>query len=222
MKKVHKRYHLGQREVVALNGVDLDIEPGEFVAIVGPSGSGKSTLLHLMGGLDRPDEGVVVVDGVEISRMDEESLATFRNEVVGFVFQDFYLQAHLSALENVELPLKIRKMARGERKERALEALGAVGMAARADHMPSQLSGGERQRVAIARALVVRPRMLLADEPTGNLDSKTGAAILEIIERINRDGMTVVVVTHDMAVAAMARRRIHIKDGRIAKEERCE
>jgi len=217
---VRKCYHLGQKKVVAVDGVDLLIEHGEFVAIVGPSGSGKSTLLHLMGGLDRPDEGAVYVDGSDISAMTDEELADFRNRVVGFVFQDFYLQPYLSAVENVELPLKIRGVPRRKRRALALESLAAVGMAERAAHMPSQLSGGERQRVAIARALITKPRLLLADEPTGNLDSKTGAQILEIIERINAEGVTVVVVTHDAAVAARSRRRLHILDGRVAKEER--
>lgn len=217
---MRKCYHLGQKKVVAVDGVDLLIEHGEFVAIVGPSGSGKSTLLHLMGGLDRPDEGAVYVDGSDISAMTDEELADFRNRVVGFVFQDFYLQPYLSAVENVELPLKIRGVPRRKRRALALESLAAVGMAERAAHMPNQLSGGERQRVAIARALITKPRLLLADEPTGNLDSKTGAQILEIIERINAEGVTVVVVTHDAAVAARSRRRLHILDGRVAKEER--
>jgi len=205
---------------VAVDGVDLLIDRGEFVAIVGPSGSGKSTLLHLMGGLDRPDEGTVFVDEDNISAMSNEKLADFRNRVVGFVFQDFYLQPYLSAVENVELPLKIRGVPRSERRTLALEALEAVAMAERAKHIPSQLSGGERQRVAIARALITKPRVLLADEPTGNLDSKTGAQILEIIERINTEGVTVVVVTHDAAVAARTKRRLYIVDGRVAKEER--
>ena len=220
MKKVRKCYHLGQRKVVAVDGVDLLIESGEFVAIVGPSGSGKSTLLHLMGGLDRSDEGAVFVDGSDISAMTDEELADFRNRVVGFVFQDFYLQPYLSAAENVELPLKIRGVPRRKRRALATEALAAVGMTQRAAHMPSQLSGGERQRVAIARALITKPRLLLADEPTGNLDSKTGAQILEIIERINAEGVTVVVVTHDTAVAACSKRCLHILDGRVVKEER--
>ncbi len=217
---MRKCYHLGQKEVVAVDGVDLLIDRGEFVAIVGPSGSGKSTLLHLMGGLDRPDEGTVFVDEDNISAMSNEKLADFRNRVVGFVFQDFYLQPYLSAVENVELPLKIRGVPRSERRALALEALEAVAMAERAKHIPSQLSGGERQRVAIARALITKPRVLLADEPTGNLDSKTGAQILEIIERINTEGVTVVVVTHDAAVAARTKRRLYIVDGRVAKEER--
>jgi len=205
---------------VAVDGVDLLIDREEFVAIVGPSGSGKSTLLHIMGGLDRPDEGAVFVDGDKISAMGDEELADFRNRIVGFVFQDFYLQPYLSAVENVELPLKIRGVPRRERRALALEALEAVAMEERARHIPSRLSGGERQRVAIARALVTKPRLLLADEPTGNLDSKTGAQILEIIERINAEGVTVVVVTHDTAVAARTKRRLYIVDGRVAKEER--
>lgn len=202
-----------------MNGIDLEIESGEFLAIVGPSGSGKSTLLHLMGGLDRPDEGTVFVDGVAISEMDDEELADFRNRVVGFVFQAFYLQAHLTALENVELPLKIRGIGRRERRRRALSTLEAVGMVDRAEHLPGELSGGERQRVAIARALVAGPRLLLADEPTGNLDTKSGAQIVEIIERINdENGVTVVVVTHDMMVARRAKRCIRIIDGTITEE----
>ena len=217
---MRKCYHLGQKKVVAVDSVDLVIDRGEFVAIVGPSGSGKSTLLHLMGGLDRPDDGAVFVDGKKISAMGDEELADFRNRVVGFVFQDFYLQPYLSAAENVELPLKIRGVPRRERRALALEALEAVAMVERARHMPSQLSGGERQRVAIARALITKPRLLLADEPTGNLDSKTGAQILEIVERINTEGVTVVVVTHDAAVAARTKRRLYIVDGRVAKEER--
>ena len=204
---------------MAVDGVDLLIDRGEFVAIVGPSGSGKSTLLHLMGGLDRPDEGTVFVDEDNISAMSNEKLADFRNRVVGFVFQDFYLQPYLSAVENVELPLKIRGVPRSERRALALEALEAVAMAERARHIPSRLSGGERQRVAIARALITKPRLLLADEPTGNLDSKTGAQILGIIERINTEGVTVVVVTHDAAVAASTKRCLHIVDGKVAKEE---
>ncbi|WP_068920738.1 ABC transporter ATP-binding protein [Planobispora rosea] len=202
--------------VDALRGVDLRIEPGEFVAIVGPSGSGKSTLMHLLGCLDRPTSGILRVDGVDVSTLSDTHLAELRNRAVGFVFQSFHLLARTAALDNVALPLVYRGLPRAERRRRAREALESVGLGHRIGHRPSQMSGGEQQRVAIARALVGDPRVVLADEPTGNLDTRNGAEVMAILDRLNAErGVGVVLVTHDSEVAARARRQIHVRDGLI-------
>ncbi len=221
LEDVHKVYRTGAVEVHALRGISLQIERGEFVALVGASGSGKSTLMNLLGLLDRVTSGVYRFDGQDVSRYSKRALAHLRNRKLGFVFQGFNLLKRQTAVENVELPLVYAGVRARERRTRALELLKVVGLAERADHRPSQLSGGQQQRVAIARALVNRPQVLLADEPTGNLDSATGAEILAEFTRLNvEQGQTIVLVTHDNAIAACAKRRITVKDGRIANDER--
>ena len=218
---LYKSYRMGEAEVSVLKGVDLGVKKGEFVAVVGASGSGKSTLLHILGALDRPDRGVVSFEGRNLSRMGERELNKFRNKMVGFIFQFYHLLDELSVLENVFLPamasksvlgwLGSRKWAKG----RAKELLGELGLSERANHKPYQLSGGERQRVAIGRALMNEPRVLLADEPTGNLDSATGNGILSVFEKLNKAGQTIVMVTHDERIAQKAGRIITLADGRI-------
>src|SRR5262249_5758031 len=194
------------------------IADGESLAILGPSGSGKSTLMHLLGGLDTPTSGTIEVDGSKLGELDETSLARYRNEKVGFVFQSFHLQPHLTAEENVELPLKLRGVLKRERREAARARLAEVGLSDRADHRPTELSGGQRQRVSIARALAGSPRLLLADEPTGNLDTKTGSEIVELFLRLNREkGLTVVVVTHNPDLAKLMGRSIALRDGKIVE-----
>jgi putative ABC transport system ATP-binding protein len=216
-----KSYTQGTAEVIALAGVSLDIARGEFAAIMGPSGSGKSTLLHLIGGLDRPSAGDVLVDGKIISQMDDDAVTLFRREKIGFIFQFFNLLPTLTGIENVALPLVLDGRSEPEAEARAERMLARVGLAARRDHLPEQLSGGEIQRLAIARALVFDPPILLADEPTGNLDSKTGAAVLETIRQINREGgATVVMVTHDRDAAARTDRIVRLRDGRLEEEGR--
>jgi putative ABC transport system ATP-binding protein len=218
---VQKSYTQGGSEVIALAGVSLQIGRGEFVAVMGPSGSGKSTLLHLIGGLDRPSAGDVVVDGKVISQMDDDAVTLFRRTKIGFIFQFFNLLPTLTGIENVALPLVLDGKSEREAEARADGLLARVGLAARRDHLPEELSGGEIQRLAIARALVFNPPILLADEPTGNLDSKNGAAILETIRAINREaGCTVVMVTHDRDAAARTDRVIHLRDGRLEEERR--
>ena len=213
---VRRSYQLDGLAVEALRGVTLRIDPGEYVAIIGPSGSGKSTLMHLFGCLDRPTAGVLRVGGRDVDRMSDTELAELRNHTIGFVFQAFQLLARTSAVENVALPLVYRGVRRAERRRRAIEALEAVGLGHRLAHRPGQLSGGEQQRVAIARALVADPAVLLADEPTGNLDTRSGEEVLGILGRLNAErGVAVVVVTHDADVAAQARRRIYVRDGLI-------
>ena len=216
-EKLTKVFRMGAEDLVVLKDVDLEIAKGEYVAIMGPSGRGKSTLMNLIGCLDGPTSGTYRLEGQEVSRMTPNALAEVRGRRIGFVFQTFNLLPRTSAVENVELPLYYQGTA-GSRK-RALEALESVGLSARAGHHPSQLSGGERQRVAIARAIVTDPAMILADEPTGALDSKTGAEILAIFDGLHAKGATVIVVTHDRSVAERARRIIHIKDGTIASIE---
>jgi len=217
MERVTKIYRLGQIEVPALRGIDLEIKPGEMVAIMGPSGSGKSTLMNIMGCLDQPTSGVYELEGIPVSRLNDNQLAEIRNKKIGFVFQTFNLLPRTSALANVELPLIYGGGT--NRRERALEALRKVGILERAKHRPSELSGGEQQRVAIARALVNNPSIILADEPTGNLDSKTSREIMELFARLNQDeGITVVLVTHDREMAEYARRIIHLRDGQISHE----
>jgi len=211
-------YRLGENVVHALAGVSLDIERGEFVAIMGPSGSGKSTFMNLVGCLDRPTRGEYLLEGRGVAALDADALAAVRNRHVGFVFQSFNLLSRTSALENVELPLIYGGVAREERRRRALEMLGRVGIGDRADHQPSQLSGGQQQRVAIARALVTGPLLILADEPTGALDSHTSLEIMAVFQALNRQGMTVVVVTHEPDVARFARRVLRFRDGRVVED----
>jgi putative ABC transport system ATP-binding protein len=216
---VRRSYQLDGVSVEALRGVSLRIDAGEYVAVVGPSGSGKSTLMHLLGCLDRPTEGHLAIGGRDVASMSDPELAVLRNSTIGFVFQSFQLLTRTSALDNVALPLVYRGVRRAERRAAAAAALDAVGLAARTGHRPGQLSGGEQQRVAIARALVGDPQVLLADEPTGNLDSRSGADVMEILGRLNAErGVAVVVVTHDADVAALARRRVTMRDGLVESD----
>jgi len=214
-KGLVKDYELGKVKVRALNGVDITIEAGEFVAIMGPSGSGKSTLMHIIGCLDSPTEGDYYLDGTLVSKMSRNELAAIRNAKIGFVFQSFNLLPHLNILKNVELPLMYAGLSSRRRSLKAREILDSVGLSDRLRHKPGELSGGQRQRVAIARAIVNDPSIVLADEPTGNLDSASGGDILEIFEHLHRQGNTMIIVTHDAAVAARADRIIHIYDGKI-------
>ena len=216
---VTRTYALEGVDVHALRGVSLRIAPGEYAAIVGPSGSGKSTLMHLLGLLDRPTEGVVRVAGVDATTLDDSDLAQLRNATIGFVFQSFQLLPRTTAVDNVALPLLYRGVRKTERRQRAAAALGAVGLEHRLQHKPAQMSGGEQQRVAIARALVAEPTLLLADEPTGNLDTKTGDEIMATLERLNlNQGVAVALVTHDREIASRARRQIQMRDGLIESD----
>jgi ABC-type lipoprotein export system ATPase subunit len=215
-----RRYPMGEGYVDALRGVDLQIHRGEFVSLVGPSGSGKSTLLHLVGGLVRPTDGEIRVADLELGGSSDQQLVRYRRDMLGFIFQSFNLIPIRSAVENVEVPMMLAKVPAAERRERALSLLDQLGLRARADHKPSELSGGEQQRVAIARALANRPGVLLADEPTGNLDSKTGREIMNLLQKLVREeSLTLLLVTHDMNVAGYADRIIHLRDGQIEYEE---
>lgn len=219
-RSLARRYTMGKESVMALNGVDLDIRRGEFVALVGPSGSGKSTLLNLIGGLDRPSGGEIWVEDLELGQASDNRLVRYRRDRIGFIFQSFNLLPTRSAVENVEVPLMLAGQNRKARRERALDLLGRVGLGKRAGHKPNELSGGEMQRVAIARALANNPALLLADEPTGNLDSKTGKDILNMLgELLRTQGVTMVLVTHDMNVAGYADRIVHLLDGKIQRIE---
>jgi len=214
-----RTYRVGDMEVRALDGVTLEIVAGEFVAVMGPSGSGKSTFMNVLGCLDRPTRGEYFFDAHPVAALPDDALAAFRNRYIGFVFQNFNLLPRTSALENVELPLIYAGVAARERSARAGEMIAKVGLAARAHHQPAQLSGGQQQRVAIARALVTRPRLILADEPTGALDSRTSLEIMALLQELNRTGMTVVIVTHETDIARFARRVLRFRDGRIVADE---
>ena len=223
LDKVSKVYTRRSVDVHALNAVDLTVAPGDMVAVTGPSGSGKSTLLHMLGALDRPSSGRVRILGEDITGFSDDRLAAFRRQTLGFVFQFFNLLATLSARENVMLPLLLDGVARSEATERAEALLSRVGLGERADHRPDELSGGQQQRVALARALVARPAVLLADEPTGNLDSKAGAEVLDLLDEARRDDkLTIVLVTHDDRIAERADRVLHLVDGRIVEDRRLE
>ncbi len=217
-----RQYRMGPAVVSAVAGVDLEVGRGEAVALVGPSGSGKSTLLNLLGGLDRPTSGEIWVDGQNIARAPAHALVEHRRYRVGFVFQSFNLLPQRTALENVEVPMMLAGVGRAERRERARQLLEKVGLGGRTDHKPSQLSGGEQQRVAVARALANNPSILLADEPTGNLDSATGAGVMRLLRELNEQGLTLILVTHDPTVASYAGRIVRLRDGRIVAIERAE
>jgi putative ABC transport system ATP-binding protein len=214
-----KQYMMGSEEVWALDGVTLTVEEGEYVAVMGPSGSGKSTLMNMLGCLDTPTSGTYHLRGEDVSTFSDDELAEIRNREIGFVFQTFNLLPRVDCLRNAELPLIYAGMPRAERRERAAEALRSVGLGDRLDHRPNELSGGQRQRVATARALVNRPSLLLADEPTGNLDSETGGEIMQLLERLHRRGNTILLVTHEEDIARHARRIIHLRDGRLERDE---
>ena len=218
LRGVSKIYHLGGEEIRALDDVSLDIDGGEFISIIGPSGSGKSTLMHIVGCLDSPTHGTIKLDGTEIQNASSRDLARIRNQKIGFVFQFFNLLPKLSVLQNVELPMVYSGISAAKRREHAMEALKLVGLENRSKHRPMQISGGQQQRVAIARALVNNPKIVFADEPTGNLDSHTGERILELFRKLSTEGHTIALVTHDPEIAAVTPRRIEIRDGKIAQE----
>jgi putative ABC transport system ATP-binding protein len=220
IEELHKYYEMGETRVHALRGVTLQIARGEFLAIMGASGSGKSTFMNILGCLDKPSSGRYLLEDTDVSRHDKKALALIRNQKIGFVFQGFNLLARTTALENVELPTLYTRIPQVERAKRATEALAMVGLADRSEHFPSQMSGGQQQRVAIARALVNRPSILLADEPTGNLDSRTSVEIMEIFQNLNDKGLTIVLVTHEHDIAQFAKRVLVFRDGKIRKDER--
>ena len=220
IEHIEKMYEMGTTQVHAIRGINLSIENNEYMSIMGPSGSGKSTLMNILGCLDTPTKGTYLFRGEAIQDMNDDQLASIRNREIGFVFQTFNLLPRANALHNVELPLIYDGTPARERKQRAVEALEAVGLADRAQHRPSEMSGGERQRVAIARALVNNPSLILADEPTGNLDSKTGEEIMKVFEKIHDQGNTIILVTHEKYIAEYSQRAIHLLDGKIEREER--
>src|SRR2546427_1704897 len=219
VEDVHKYYDLGETRVHALRGVTVEIHRSEFLAIMGASGSGKSTFMNMLGCLDRPSSGRYLLEGIDVSKHDKRALALIRNQKIGFVFQGFNLLARTTALENTELPTLYTKIDKAERGKRAADALALVGLADRAQHFPSQMSGGQQQRVAIARALVNHPSILLADEPTGNLDSRTSVEIMAVLQRLNDTGLTIVLVTHQHDIAPVAQRVIVFRDGEIREDE---
>ena len=218
---IHKVYHTGEVDVHAVRGISLEIFPGEFVALMGASGSGKSTLMNMIGALDRPTSGHYWLDGIDVSTLDRDALADVRNEKIGFVFQGFNLLSRTSALENTEMPMLYNRhrIQSHEQRDRALHALDLVGLGDRADHHPNQLSGGQQQRVAIARALVNQPSLLLADEPTGNLDSQTSIELMGVFQKLNDQGITIVMVTHELDVARFTKRMVILRDGKIVTDE---
>lgn len=218
LSDVTKTYQMGDMTVAALAGVSLNIAEGEFTAIMGPSGSGKSTLMNILGCLDRPTSGSYMLDGQEVATLGDDELAITRNQKIGFVFQSFNLLPRITALENVALPLVYAGVPKGERKERAAAALAAVGLENRLGHVPNELSGGQRQRVAIARALINEPTIIMADEPTGNLDSKSGEEVMNIFKKLNASGRTIILVTHEPDIAEHAKRVIHVRDGLVVKD----
>jgi putative ABC transport system ATP-binding protein len=220
LEDVTKRYAMGSVEVHALRGVSLSVAPGEFTAVMGASGSGKSTLMNIVGCLDRPTSGRYLLGGDEVSRLSSDALAEIRNRTIGFVFQNFSLLSRTTALENVELPLLYAGLRTAERHARAAEALARVGLAERLDHRPNQMSGGQQQRVAIARAIVQRPRLILADEPTGNLDSRTSVEVMALFQDLGRSGITILLVTHEPDIAEYASRVVVMRDGRVISDER--
>jgi putative ABC transport system ATP-binding protein len=220
LEQLCRNFQVGDQVVHALDHLDMQIESGEYVSIMGPSGSGKSTLLNALGLLDSPTSGDYWLDGIRTASMDDNELAVIRQKKIGFVFQSFHLVPRMNAFENVELPMVLAGMAPAERQQRVQAALGRVGLEARRDHRPDQLSGGERQRVAIARAIVMQPSILLADEPTGNLDSQSGKEVVDIMEELNRQGLTLIVVTHDPAIGRRAGRQIRMEDGRVESDDK--
>ncbi|WP_336770668.1 ABC transporter ATP-binding protein [Bacillus bombysepticus] len=221
LNNIAKTYYQGKLAVPILHGISLTIQSGEFVSIMGPSGSGKSTLMNIIGCLDRPTEGEYMLNDVNILTADESKLALIRNEYIGFVFQHFNLLPRLSAVENVELPLVYGGVKKAERRKRALEALGKVGLADRVHHLPNELSGGQKQRVAIARAIANNPTFIMADEPTGALDTKSGEQVMDIFTKLNAEGTTIVMVTHEEEVAAYSSRHIVLRDGKVTEDRRC-
>ena len=217
-RDLRKTYHVGDQVVHALDGLDLDIRTNEYVALMGPSGSGKSTLMNMLGCLDSPTSGSYILKGQDVSRLEDDALAEIRNREIGFVFQTFNLLPRYTALENVALPMVYAGMAKAERQERAREVLEQVGLADRMDHRPNELSGGQRQRVAVGRALVMRPSIILADEPTGNLDTATSEEVMELFGDIQKAGNTVILVTHEEDIAAFAHRTVRLRDGRVESD----
>jgi putative ABC transport system ATP-binding protein len=221
LDNIHKIYHTGEVDVHAVRDVSMRIDKGEFVAIMGASGSGKSTMMNMLGCLDRPTQGKYLLDGVDVSELDRDELATIRNQKIGFVFQGFNLLSRTSARENVELPMMYMRKSLNAREQhsRAMHALETVGIAQRADHHPNQLSGGQQQRVAIARALINRPAMLLADEPTGNLDTQTSIELMGVFQKLNDEGITIIMVTHELDIASYTKRNVIMRDGKIVSDQ---
>jgi putative ABC transport system ATP-binding protein len=218
LQGIERTFLLGDSQVHALRDVNLQITPGEYIAVMGPSGSGKSTLLNMIGLLDRPDAGIYLLEGRDVTTLNQDELAKVRSERIGFIFQSFHLVPRLSAAANIELPLMLAGISAGERNQRVTQALKEYGLNERAHHRPNELSGGQRQRVAIARATILRPAVLLADEPTGNLDRATGEEVVRLLEALNTNGMTLIVVTHDQALGARAKRQIRMEDGAVVSD----